>query len=105
MGHYTVNGAVANTTHPISVALRNTFGSHLFQDYHAHEENTISNSSDQIIAYWSISAEIGLSKGVVAMYEHPYQKGSVIAAGVMALDILMQDKAMQYFLLLAMGMT
>jgi len=95
---YTISGAVANTTHPLSVFLRTRFSTLLFNDYAPHEENIITNSSDLVIAYWRLS----YSKHpdwVVAIYEHRYQRGSLIHLGVFGTDILSQDKALQYFVL------
>jgi hypothetical protein len=48
---YTFNGAIVNTTNPISAGLKKTFGERIITAYHPHEENALSNPNDQVIAY------------------------------------------------------
>jgi hypothetical protein len=94
---YKMNGAVANTTHPLSVLLRTTWGEHIFSSYVAHEENAITNSSDSVIAYWNISG-LKLRMPTVAVYEHEYQKGAVIHTGIFGSDLISNEQQMQFFL-------
>jgi hypothetical protein len=94
---YHVNGAVANTTHPLSIILRSTMGAHVFSSYEAHEENAITNSSDKVIAYWNITG-LKLHNLIVAVYEHDYLTGTVIHTGIFGSDILAKDRLMQLFL-------
>lgn len=94
---YQMNGAIANTTQPLSVLLRTAFGQRVFSSYVAHEENAIANSTDKVIAYWIIS---GLKSHLltVAVYEHAYQKGLIIHTGIFGSDLISKDKEMQFFL-------
>jgi hypothetical protein len=98
---YHINGAVPNTTHPLSVLLRSTFGLRVFSSYFAHEENAVTNSSDRVIAYWNIT---GLKSRnlTVAVYEHEYRKGIVIHTGIFGSDIIYSDREMQFFLAAAL---
>lgn len=97
-GGYHINGAVANTSHPLSVLLRNSFGQHIFVSYRAHEENIITNSTDRVIAYWQVS-NLRHPSWIVAAYEHGYQKGMVIHSGVFGTDIIATDIQFQYFII------
>lgn len=99
---YKMNGAIANTTHPLSIKLRTTFGPHLFSSYSAHEENAMTNSSDKVIAYWSIT-NLRPKNLTVAVYEHEYGAGSVIHTGVFGSDLIAEDPAMQLLLTSAVG--
>jgi hypothetical protein len=93
---YQMNGAIPNTTHPLSVLLRTTIGPCVFSSYVAHEENALTNSSDRVIAYWNIT---GLkSQLTVAVYEHQYQQGIVIHTGIFGSDLIPKDQEMQFFL-------
>ena len=96
MGYY-MNGAIANTTDPLSVFLRTTFGPKAFSSYVAHEESAVTNSSDSVIAYWDVR---GLKSRnlTVAAYEHAYQKGIVISTGIFGDDLISKDQEMQFFL-------
>jgi hypothetical protein len=98
---YRVNGAIANTSHLLSVLMRENFGQLIFTSYRAHEENAITNSSDKVIAYWKIAGLKG-NVGTVAVYEHNYRKGTVIHTGIFGSDI-MTDIQMQFFLQAAVG--
>jgi hypothetical protein len=100
-GRYRVMGAIANTTHPLSVLMREYFGPVIFASYSAHEENAITNSSYKAIAYWRI-AGLKDNVGTVAVYEHGYRKGTVIHTGVFGSDII-ADPQMQFFLQAASG--
>jgi hypothetical protein len=94
---YHMNGAIANTTNPLSIMLRRAIGAHVFSSYEAHEENAITNSSDRVIAYWNITG-LKLHNLTVAVYEHDYLMGSVIHTGIFGSDILARDQLMQLFL-------
>jgi hypothetical protein len=95
---YKMNGALANTTHPLSVMLRNNFGSTLFfTSYVGHEENAITNSSTKTIAYWDVSGPKKTANLTVAMYEHEYRKGVVIHTGIFGSDLLPKDPQIQFF--------
>jgi hypothetical protein len=98
---YRVNGAIANTTHPLSILMRENFGKRIFEFYKGHEENVITNSSDNVIAYWDITG-LKVNVGTVAVYEHDYRKGMVIHTGIFGSDI-MADPEMQFFLQAAIG--
>jgi hypothetical protein len=103
--HYTMAGAMANTTDPLSSILRSAYGKNtvLFTDYAAHEEFLLTNSSDSPIAYWKVVGGnfsfIGIPYPVViAMYSHRYRSGDVIGTGIFATDILASDPEMTFFI-------
>jgi hypothetical protein len=100
--NYHMNGAIPNTTHPLSVLLRTTFGPRIFSSYVAHEENEVTNSSDRVIAYWDVS---GLKSRnlTVAAYEHEYQRGIVINTGIFGSDLISKDQEMQFLLTAAVS--
>lgn len=99
---YEMNGAVANTTHPLSELLRKTFGLRVLTSYAAHEENAVTNSSDSVIAYWDISG-LESRTPTVAVYEHKYQQGVVIHTGIFASELISKDQQMQFFFVAAMS--
>lgn len=100
-GGYRMNGAVANSTHPLSIFMREWFGRMILASYWAREENVITNSSYEVIAYWRV---VGLKEkvGTVAVYEHHYREGTVIHTGVFGSEII-TDPQMQFFLQAAVG--
>jgi hypothetical protein len=107
---YYYSGAVANTSNPLSAFMRNATNSQrVILSYYAHEENAMTNSTDNVIAYWPIqltnpSAASYVSGKVVATYEHDYGKGMVIHMGVFGTDIIGFDAQCQLLLLAAIGM-
>lgn len=94
-GNYHFNGAVFNTTHPLSLLMQKRFGnSPLFTSYHPHEENNMTNPYAKPIAYWQVE---GVNQNVkVAIYEHFYGKGSVIGTSVFASQ-LADEEDFKYF--------
>jgi hypothetical protein len=98
---YSIQGAVANTTHPLSEALRQRFSQPLFTSYQPHEENIVTNTTDWIIAYWRLT-NLHHKGWVVAIYEHKYLQGSVIHTGVFGTDIIASDQEFQYFVIQAL---
>jgi hypothetical protein len=99
---YKMNGAIANTTHSLSTKLRTGFGLHVFSSYTAHEENAMTNSSDQVIAYWNVT-HLGSKALTVAVYEHEYGAGTVIHTGVFGSDLIATDPCMQFLLTSSVG--
>ncbi len=95
---YEIYGAIPNATHPLGRFLQTTIGPRVFTSYRAHEENIVTNSSVKIIASWTILGNLKNSGLTVAMYEHYYQKGSVIHTGISGSDIIATDPKMQFFL-------
>ena len=85
------NGAMANNSHPISVALRLRFGTYVFKDYVRHEENVVVNPRARIIALWSTHKE----DGRVAAYELRHKKGIVFHTGIFGDNIITYDEAFQ----------
>ena len=101
---YHIDGAIANTSNPLGVLMRDRFGSHVLSSYHPHEENVITNSTDEVILYWLVSNLSPRHRNLtVAAYEHYYRAGTVIHTGVFGTDIIAQSKEMQFFLLSAIG--
>jgi hypothetical protein len=103
--HYTVGGAVANTSDPLSRILRSAYGTGtvLFTNYPGHEEFLLTNSTDSPIAFWKIIGGnfsfIGIPYPVViAMYAHKYRSGEVIGTGIFATDILVTNPQMSFFI-------
>lgn len=99
---YHISSATANATDPIGAMMIDEFGPRLFSSYKPHEENAITNSTVQIIAYWQVN-NLKNSVGIVAAYEHSYQKGIVIHTGIFGTDIIATDPQMQFFLLASIG--
>ena len=87
--HY--QGALANTSHPISIALRLGFGAKVFKDYIGHEENVVSNPNARVIAQWSTNKQ----DGKVAAYDLRYGKGIVFHTGIFGDNIITHDEAFQ----------
>ena len=100
---YRIHGAVANTSDPLSKLLRSAFGNvSLFSEYSGHEEDTMSNSTDIPIAYWSFSSTCSAKFSCnynLAIYRHYYGNGTVIDAGIFGTDILGTDGAFQFFVM------
>jgi hypothetical protein len=103
--HYTMAGALANTSDPLSSILRSAYGKNtvLFTDYQAHEEFLLTNSTDSPIAYWrpvggNFSIVTIPYPIVIAMYSHKYRSGEVIGTGIFATDILASDPQMTFFI-------
>ncbi len=88
-------GAMADTKHPISVALRTKFGANVFKDYVRHEENVLLNSKGKIIVYWSAD----LQEGKIAAYELRHGKGIVFHTGIFGDNIIASDEAFQFLVL------
>jgi hypothetical protein len=100
--HYTVKGAIANTSNPYSRLLQIAFPQHqLFKEYGGHEENFVTNVSDSIIAYWNIQGPS--VKGRVAIYELKVGKGTLVHMGIFGVDILQTSKEFQFLLLSLIG--
>jgi len=102
--HYTMAGAVANTSDPLSSILRSAYGKNtvLFANYPGHEETLLTNSSDSPIAYWktvggNFSTVIVPYPIVIAAYAHVYRSGVVIGSGIFATDILVSNPEMKFF--------
>jgi hypothetical protein len=95
---YEIYGAIPTTTHPLGRFLRTTIGSRVFTSYRPHEENIVTNSSVKVIASWDIISKLKIPGMTVAMYEHYYQKGSVIHTGISGSDIIATEPHMQLFL-------
>lgn len=89
--------AVANTSNPISVALREKFGGRVFGLYHPHEESAVANGTDSIIARFP-----SFRGHLVAAYAHAYKAGHVVNIGVFGTDIISSDRTSQYFLILGL---
>ena len=94
----TYTGANVTGDYPISLALKQRFGSVVFRCYAGHEENGVANMTDTIIlARWlGVSASSGNN---IATYLHRYLNGTVIDIGVMSSDVVDQDTSVQFFLL------
>jgi hypothetical protein len=99
---FKINGAIANTSNPLSILLLEKFGQVVFTTYLPHQENIITNSTDSVIAYWNVSGGASLP-GVVATYQHNYQNGMVIDFGVFGTDIIAQSYQLQIFFLAAIN--
>jgi hypothetical protein len=95
---YLMNGAIANTTHPLSMLLRDNFGPRVFTSYAAHEENAMTNSSNKVIAFWNVTHLKMNPMPTVAVYEHEYLKGMVIHTGIFGSDLISRDPCMEFFL-------
>ncbi len=97
------NGANVTGDYQISVALRERFGSTVFQCYMGHEENSVTNvTKTTILARWLPSdANVVVMSNVVAAYLHRYVNGTVVYIGVMSSDIAASDRSVQFFLLSA----
>ncbi|MEM0116882.1 MAG: hypothetical protein QXV32_00305 [Conexivisphaerales archaeon] len=100
--HYTVQGAVANTSNPYSVLLRLNYGERLLHEYAGHEENVVTNASDNVIAYWVLYGPKNLN-GKVAIYELHVGKGVVYHMGIFGTDILLQSKELQFLIISLLG--
>jgi len=107
---YTFRGALANTDNPISTFMRTAAGTpNILLSYQAHEENAMTNSSDNVIAYWPLTAfkstDVSyISHKVVATYEHDYGKGIVVHMGIFGTDLITDDVQFQLLLLASIGM-
>ncbi|MFX0056160.1 MAG: hypothetical protein ACFFAD_14625 [Candidatus Hermodarchaeota archaeon] len=95
----------ANTTHPISVYIRNSYGPETNTHYKGHEENKLENlTGTEIIGYWHfINPEEAPTDPVVA-YQHRYRNGSVFHTGIMASDVIDIQEFLQAFLISAVRM-
>jgi hypothetical protein len=92
----------ANTSHPISVYIRNNYGPEATTYYRGHEENKIENLTDtEIIGYWHFINPDEAPTDPVAAYQHRYGKGSVFHTGVMASDVIDDQEFLQAFLISA----
>ncbi|HEV2119253.1 MAG TPA: N,N-dimethylformamidase beta subunit family domain-containing protein [Candidatus Bathyarchaeia archaeon] len=92
------DGAITNGTHPISLALKEHFGSRVFKTYGGHEENQVTNmTGTTILARW-VQASPG-QHDLVAAYLHRYLNGTVIHIGVMGSDVISFDQSVQFFLI------
>ena len=107
---YSFRGALANTDNPISLFMRTAAGNqNILLSYQAHEENTMTNSSDNVIAYWPLTAfkstDVSyVSHKVVATYEHDYGKGIIVHMGVFGTDLIADNAQFQLLLLVSIGM-
>jgi hypothetical protein len=100
--HY--NFFIANTTHPISIYLRDVYGTSISTPYNAHEENTLQNLTDtEIVGYWNLINSSEYPDQPIVAYQHNYVNGTVFHSGIMASDIISYDPCMQAFLLCALG--
>ena len=88
-------GAMADTKHPISVALRTKFGANVFKDYVRHEENGVLNPKAKIIAHWSAD----LQEGKIAAYELRHGKGIVFHTGIFGDNMIASDEPFQFLVL------
>jgi len=92
----------ANTSHPISAYIRNTYSQNVTTLYYAHEENRLENHTDtQIIGYWHFIDASEAPEDPVVAYQHRYGKGSVFHSGIMASDVVDREKFLQSFLVCA----
>ena len=107
---YSFRGALANTNNPISTFMRTAAGSpNILLAYQAHEENAMTNSSDNVIAYWPLKAPTAASVNyvgnkVVATYEHDYGKGIVIHMGIFGTDLITDNVQFQLLVLASIAM-
>ncbi|MFX1440563.1 MAG: hypothetical protein ACFFFD_09975, partial [Promethearchaeota archaeon] len=95
----------SNTSHPISVYIRNHYGENVTSSYYAHEENILENFTDsQIIGYWHFIDPDEAPDNPVVAYQHRYGEGSVFHSGIMASDVVDKDEVLQAFLVSAVRM-
>ncbi len=102
---------VANTSHPISIYLRNNYGYNIATIYGAHEENLLQNYTNTgVIGYWHFinpaeAPNPNVYPGqIIAAYHHRYMNGSVFHTGIMASDTVSQEGFLQSFLICAVRM-
>lgn len=94
--HLALAGAALVGNHPISLALKQKFGSRVFTSYHGHEENQVTNMTNTLIlAQWTQPS----NSAFVAAYLHRYVAGSVVHIGVMGSDVVANDVSVQFFLI------
>jgi hypothetical protein len=95
----------ANTSHPISVYIRNNYGQNVVSGYRAHEENKLENlTNTQIIGYWHFIDPDEAPEDPVVAYQHKYGTGNVFHTGIMASDVISSEEFMQSFLVGAVRM-
>ena len=92
------DGAAITGDYPISLELKQRFGSMVFQCYMGHEENGVTNTTDTtILALWQASSPS--PQNTIAAYLHRYVNGTIVDIGVMSSDIVDQDGTVQFFLI------
>ncbi|MFX1417165.1 MAG: hypothetical protein ACFFC0_10160 [Promethearchaeota archaeon] len=92
----------ANTSHPISAHIRNTYSQNAMTLYYAHEENRLENRTDtEVIGYWHFIDPSEAPEDPVVAYQHRYGNGSVFHSGIMASDVIDREKFLQAFLVCA----
>jgi hypothetical protein len=99
-GYNIGGGSVANDSNPIAIAMHDAFGFTIFQSYYGHEENVITNSTDNMIVNWDLDNWANSSE-IVASYSHSYQSGLVIHSGIFGTDLIGSDYQMQFFILVS----
>ena len=102
---YLIDGAslVTDSSNAIAIALSHAYNSStaFVNAYSGHEENVVTNSTDNIIMKWDL-ANWNNGSQVVAAYLHRYKLGFVIDTGIFASDIIAKNLEMQTFILIAM---
>ncbi|MHA2040307.1 MAG: hypothetical protein ACW975_00465 [Candidatus Thorarchaeota archaeon] len=95
----------ANTSHPISVYIRNNYKQNVTSRYRAHEENKLENlTNTQIIGYWHFIDPAEAPEDPVVAYQHKYGAGYVFHTGIMASDVIDDEEFLQSFLIGAVRM-
>ena len=98
-GKEVYDGAIPNEDHPIGSFLKKKYGDKIFDtNYSGREENFVVNPNAKIIAKMNVNLQGGEDK-LVAAYEMPYGKGSVIHSGIFGSLIINEDEAFQDFLI------
>lgn len=99
--HY--DSLIINTSHPISINLRSTYGQSIGTSYGAHEENLLQNFTDSgVIAYWHLINPSEYPSQPIVAYQHRYGNGSVFHSGIMASDVVSREEPLQAFLIAAL---
>jgi hypothetical protein len=95
----------ANTSHPVSVHIRNNYEQNVNSRYDGHEENKLENLTDtQIIGYWHFIDPTEAPEDPVAAYQHKYGDGNVFHTGILASDVINEEEFLQAFLVSAVRM-
>jgi hypothetical protein len=98
---YKIQNALLSNGNPISNLMLSDFGGAVWSsNYTGHEENVVTNSTDNIIATWKLTNWLNSSE-TVATYSHAYQNGLVIHAGIFGTDIIATNYEFQFFILVS----
>src|SRR2546427_3225426 len=90
-------GAIPLDDNPVGRALKEKYGSRVFNVYQGHEENVLTNlTRTSIVANWVQTRKPDFHPNVSA-YMHYYKIGLVADLGVMGSDVIMSDDSVQFF--------